>query len=649
MLRLVLALMLMPVLAMGTATAQTGPQPLASAFSAARSGDWATAQALAVRAGDGGPALVEWMRLRAGQGTAQDVLAFLNAHGDWPGLKLLRRKSEPGFAEARDSDILTFFAREAPQTGAGVLTYAGALARSGRAAEAEAGLVQSWLTLDLTAEDQARFLAAHEPLLRRHHKMRAEEAMWAGRKGNVSAMLPLLPKDWQALTTAWLALEKGQSDGITALINAVPAALADHPLLAQARFDWRIAKGLSDEAISLLLERSKTAQSLGRPEAWGGWRNYLAHAEMRAGRAKRAYAIAANHHLSEGSTYAELEWMAGYVALRFLNQAERAREHFKRMQAAVNTPISLSRAAYWIGRSEEALGNAQAAKAAYGDGARYQTAFYGLLAAERGGFAFDTSLAGTETFPDWRQAAFVQTPVFRAAMLALNAGEARLAETFLTHLAESLDRTGLGQLGAFAEAVQQPHLMVMIGKAAAAQGITLARPYYALHPLINESLPIPPELALAIARRESEFDPGVVSGAGAQGLMQLMPGTSAEMAKKLGLVHSPGKVLTDPVYNARLGSAYLAKLAGDFDGNIVLVAAGYNAGPSRARRWREEQGDPRAAQTDIVDWIEAVPFRETRNYIMRVSESLPVYRARLGLDPHPLAFSAELKGTTLLK
>ena len=646
MLRLVIAL----VLGLGTAaTAQTGPKPLASAFAAARDGNWENAEALAARAGAGGPELIEWMRLRAGKGTAAEVLAFLEAHPDWPGLKLLRRKSEAAFKDASDAAIMQFFAGQAPQTGAGVLIYAGALMRAGREGEAQAGLVESWLTLDLDAEDQAAFLAAHEALLKRHHVGRAEEAMWAGRRGNVARMLPLLHEDWKSLATAWIALEKGQTDGINALVAAVPSNLAGHPLLAQARFDWRIAKGRSEDAIALLLERSKSAQALGRPEAWGGWRNYLAHAEMRAGNPKRAYAIAANHHLSEGSTYAELEWMAGYLALRFLNAPEKALAHFQRMQAAVNTPISLSRAAYWIGRTEEARGRTEAAKAAYAIGAQYQTAFYGLLSAERGGFGFDASLAGQERFPDWRQAAFRQTPVYKAGVLALNAGEIGLAETFLTHLAESLDRTGLGQLGEMAEAVNEPHLMVMIGKAAASRGITLPRPYYALHPLADQNLPIPTEMALAIARRESEFDPRVVSGAGAQGLMQLMPGTSAEMAKKLGLAHNPSKMLSDPVYNARLGSAYLAKLAEDYAGNVVLVSAGYNAGPGRARRWQDEQGDPRAQGVDIVDWIEAVPFRETRNYIMRVSESLPVYRARLGLQPHPIPFSAELKGSTLRK
>ncbi|MDX5383260.1 MAG: lytic transglycosylase domain-containing protein, partial [Rhodobacterales bacterium] len=215
--------------------------------------------------------------------------------------------------------------------------------------------------------------------------------------------------------------------------------------------------------------------------------------------------------------------------------------------------------------------------------------------------------------------------------------------------AEGQDATGLAQLGEMAIDLGEPHLAVMIGKEAANQGVTLPRPYYALHPMRDMRLPVPMELAKSIARRESEFDPAVVSGAGAQGLMQLMPGTAAEVARDLGLDHDAGRVLSDWSYNARLGSGYLARLGADFGGNVVLVAAAYNAGPSRPIRWMQEQGDPRGMSADqVVDWIEHIPFRETRNYVMRVAESLPIYRARLGLDPHPVPFSRELSGATVL-
>ena len=196
----------------------------------------------------------------------------------------------------------------------------------------------------------------------------------------------------------------------------------------------------------------------------------------------------------------------------------------------------------------------------------------------------------------------------------------------------------------------QPHLAVMIGKRLARRAIVVPFGYYALHPVAERKLPMPPEMTLAIARRESEFDPNVQSGVGARGLMQIMPNTGAEVARSLGKggEHTTARLISDPEYNAELGAAYLSTLARRFSGNVIMMSAGYNAGPSRPDRWMQIYGDPRRGDMDIVDWIEHIPFRETRNYVMRVSESLPIYRAQLGMDPLPVPFSEELTGSSLL-
>jgi soluble lytic murein transglycosylase len=190
----------------------------------------------------------------------------------------------------------------------------------------------------------------------------------------------------------------------------------------------------------------------------------------------------------------------------------------------------------------------------------------------------------------------------------------------------------------------------MVGKRLARRAIVVPFGYYALHPLAERDLPMAPEMTLAIARRESEFDPGVQSGVGARGLMQIMPRTGQAVAQRIGRSgsHTTERLISDPVYNAELGAAYLATLAGYFNGNIIMMSAGYNAGPSRPDRWMQVYGDPRRGEIDIVDWIEHIPFRETRNYVMRVAESLPVYRAQLGKDPLPEPFGEELIGSSLL-
>jgi soluble lytic murein transglycosylase len=249
----------------------------------------------------------------------------------------------------------------------------------------------------------------------------------------------------------------------------------------------------------------------------------------------------------------------------------------------------------------------------------------------------------------WRGAAFRDTALYKAGVLLRAAGRPSLAEWFFESLADTFDAGGVARLGRALEEMGAPHLQVMVGKAAARRGIVVPAPYFALHPLHEMELPVPAELALAIARRESEFDADVRSGAGAMGLMQLMPGTAAEMAGERGLAHARGRLMSDWRYNARLGAAYLAQLTARFDGNVTLVAAAYNAGPSRALRWMEARGDPRGRpEAEIVDWIEHIPFRETRNYVMRTAESLPVYRARLGRAVRPVPFPRELAGATLL-
>lgn len=627
--------------------AQTGPKPLASALDAARAGNWDNARALAQRAGAPAPDLIEWHRLRAGAGSLAEARAFLARNPDWPGLALLRKRTEAQAANASTADVLAFFASDPPQTGPGALAYARALVANGQKAAAAQMLANLWPDLALDEGEFQALLAAFPAELAPHHIARTDNLLWRGAQEQAQRMLPLLPSDWQALARARIAL-RAERDGVDSLIAAVPAALAANPGLAYDRFHWRIRKGRTEDALQLLLERSGSAADLGQPTRWAGWRTYLARSLMREGQAAQAYMAASSHQLPSGSAFAELEWLSGYLALRYLGDPALARDHFQRLRSAVSTPISLGRAGYWIGRAQEALGDQGAARIAYAEGGQHQTSFYGLLAAERGGLPPDASLRGDQRYPDWRQAQFTQSRVFQAAVLALNAGQTSLAEQFFIHLAEGLDATALGQLGQMAQDLSAPHLAVMIGKEAAGRGITLPGPYYALHPLQDMAMAVPTELALAIARRESEFDPAVVSGAGAQGLMQLMPATAAEMAKKLGLTHDPQQVLADPAYNARLGTAYLAHLAERFEGNVVMMAAAYNAGPSRPERWMAELGDPRQGQVDIVDWIEHLPFNETRNYVMRVSESLPVYRARLGRAPHPVPFSQELVGRTML-
>ncbi|MDA5556843.1 lytic transglycosylase domain-containing protein [Shimia sp. MMG029] len=646
MLRLFLTVVVALLMAL-PATAQHREE-LRAAMSSIRAKDWEGA-ARAVRNTDQvARDIVEWHRLRAGEGSPDQVLAFLDRRGDWPGLPYLRKQSEAAFEGVSREIAMSFFVHGNAQTAEGALAQAHMLEQAGEAGAAQAGIVVAWRTMAMNAQTKADYLKRYGDLLAPHHTARLDSMLWKNWQSNSEAMYPHVSDGWVALAKARLGL-RAMAKGVDGLINAVPESLQNDPGLAHERFVWRHRKDRDESAIELILARSE-AGTLGEPEEWAPRRRSLIRSQMRAGNYRTAYALAATHRLTPeaGYAYADCEWLAGYLALRYLDRPEEAAAHFLRFAQAVETPISLGRAGYWMGRAYEALGDMATAQQAYVAGGAHQTSFYGLLAAEKAGIAYDQALKGTERFPDWREAAWTTSSVHQAARMLLAAGELDLAERFWVHLSETQDRRALGQMGQMALDLGQPHVAVMLGKQMVRMGVTLPGPYYPLHPLSEQSLPVAEELSLAIARRESEFDPVVVSHAGARGLMQLMPGTAQLMSKSTGEAYVLGNLTADPAYNARLGSAYLARLSEQFDGNIIMIAAGYNAGPNRPVRWMENNGDPRDGSTEaMIDWIEMIPFNETRNYVMRVAESLPVYRARLGKDPHPVPFGREIVGATI--
>ncbi|MEM7090942.1 MAG: lytic transglycosylase domain-containing protein [Pseudomonadota bacterium] len=615
-----------------------------------RKGDWNAALRLSGARGSVSRDIIVWHWLREGFGSSGDVLVFLERRPDWPGLAWLRRKSEPSFTGADPDRALKFYAQTPPQTAEGALNYAVALMAKGQQGEAQADIVTAWRTMPMGAGLQKDYQENFNALIKPHHAARLDRMLWDGHLVSADRMLPLVSPDQRRLAEARIALQKRQP-GVDGKVAAVPKSLTGAPGLAFDRFVWRDRKELDDSAIDLMLSRSVGPDTLGEPDKWAEGRRRLARLEMRQGTASRAYQIAANHHMTPemGYGYADLEWLSGFLALRKLNDPATAIRHFQNFSAAVNSPISKGRGGYWLGRAYAAQGDAEKAYAAYAVGADYQTSFYGLLAAEEIGRPFDTELATPRRAPHWKEADFANSSVLEAGLMLLKAGEENLAERYLTHLVESLDQTQAMQLGDLVIELKQPHLAVMIAKRAATVGTVLPAAYYPVHPVADMGLPMAKEMTLAIARRESEFDPVVVSGAGARGLMQVMPATAKLVAQELGILsgHQTRRLTSDWQYNAKLGANYLSGLAADFNGNVVMMAAGYNAGPRRPISWMDRYGDPRAGEIDVIDWIETIPFSETRNYVMRVTESLPVYRARLGQPPLPVPFSKELVGSTL--
>lgn len=620
------------------------PAALTRALEAASDGDWAIAMGQARVAGSVAIDILEWQKLRAGEGVFAEYYTFVTQRGDWPGLPLLRSKGElkilAGEAPER---VKTYFADQLPQTATGSLALMAAYRATGATDKADAEAIRAWRSLRLSRADEAAFLKVAGKVLKDHHGGRIAAKLAAGRLDDARRMLPLVSAGTRAVAEARIALQR-QARGVDKLIKAVPESMSGSAGLAYDRFIWRIRKDRYDDAAALMLERSADVKNLGNPGDWANWRRILARREMRQGDANRAYQMASRHGMSAGWNYADLEWLSGYIALRKLNRPAVALEHFQKFGAAVATPISLARAGYWEGRALEELGRPDEAARAFGFASEYQSAFYGQLAAERLGLPLDVSLAGREPYPDWRRAPFTASTVFQAAVLLKAVGEVDLAERFLLHLAETLPGDQIGGLAGLALDWREPHIALLLAKAAAAKGAVWPRAYFPLTGLETKEFSVAPELVMAIARRESEFDPDVASGAGALGLMQVMPRTAKAMAEVLEEPYEKSRLTTDPDYNARLGAAYLAELTEEFGPSVALIAAGYNAGPSRSRRWMSEFGDPRKPDVDVVDWIEHIQFRETQNYVMRVAESVIIYRARLTGKTGSVGLTDLLKG-----
>jgi len=575
--------------------------------------------------------IVAWTRLRAREGNFSEYIAFLDRRSDWPGLPLLRARGERNIPESASSqDVIAYFAPQPPETGTGSLRLIAALREAGRDAEARTEIQRAWTQMTLSADEAQEFLSRYSAELAGHHIARLDNLLWEGEETRAREMLPRVPADWRALAEARMAL-RARRDGVDGLIEAIPSSLSNDAGLAYERFVWRMRAGFWDSARDLMAARSGSAESLGRPERWADRRATLVRDVMREGGYAEAYRLATPHHMTaddDASDFAELEWLAGYTALTSGNAAASV-AHFERFRDTVVSPISMGRAGYWLGRAHEANGNPEQAAQGYALGAQFQSSFYGQLAAERGNLPTDPEFLGRETFAPWQQASFTNSSVLHAALLLYQAGQLDLSERFLTHLTESLSRAEAGQLAELAFSLNEPHFALMIAKRAATYGHEIMRAYYPVTDLAVTRLDAPAPLVLAITRRESEFNPDVISPAGALGLMQVMPRTGRAQAERMGLSFAESALRSDPDFNARIGAGYLGYLSGYYGSNPVLLAAAYNAGPSRADEWIERFGDPRDPNVDIVQWIESVPFTETRNYIMRVTESLPIYEARL--------------------
>jgi soluble lytic murein transglycosylase len=626
----------------GSAQSEAEGALVGRAMAAASAGAWLEAERLADETGNAIAAdLVLWMRLRDGAGDWPDYGGFLARRSDWPSLAVVRRAGERQMPSGQPPEaVFAWFDGRPPETGVGALRLAEALSTAGRPAEAEAEIVRAWTTFSMTYAERKAMYGRWKSILGPHHQARMDMLLWRGLTAEAEGMMTLVSPAWQKLAAARIATRRDAA-GLQYAIDQVPPELREDPGLAFERYLYRLEKRRWQDAEAWLLAHSTSADALGRPEMWMERRANLARQALEDGEVDAAYRLAANNFGAEGADYADAEWVAGFIALTRMDDPERAVGHFERFRAAVTGPISVGRAGYWLGMAHRAAGDEAAAVAAFRDGARFQTSFYGQLAAEAVGVPADATLAGGQVAAEGRDAPAPSASVIAAARLLLAAADEVRAMQFLRHAAAGQPAATRTAVAAVALDLDRPEMAIRIGKDAAADGLILPEPSYPLHPIARRTWRVPTEFAMAIARQESELDATAGSSAGARGLMQLMPATAKDVADRIGLSYEPGR-LTQPHYNARLGTEYLAQMLARFDGSALLAAAAYNAGPGRVDQWLERNGDPRRPEVDSVVWIESIPFSETRNYVMRVLEGLHVYRARLEGAPVPLRIAADI-------
>jgi soluble lytic murein transglycosylase len=622
----------------------------AAAFRAADAGQWKLAHGLAARVGEPlVPSILRWIELTKDGSDARlaEISAFLAKHPEWPLRELLLDRAEKAMTdEAPDVDVPAWFDEREPRTANGMIRLGVALMADGDEDSGRKLLRQAWIAGDFSRHDENAVYRRYRKLLTHaDHVQRLDRLLWEGRFSPARRALWRVNEEHRALGEARLLLAT-MSGNVDSAIARVPDELKDHPGLVYERLRWRLRKGRYDSARTLL---DHPNHDEGRPDKWWTQRAALARAALREGHVSEAYRIAAGHKLDadDGAALAEAEWLAGWTALRFLGEPAPAMGHFITMYGSVRYPISLARASYWAGRSAAALNDRKLAELWYRAATQHPGTYYGQLAAAEMAETLAANLPSGAVPSPQESAAFEDHELVRVIRI-LGAAEAEEhMRAFFLRLGDISDSPGWQTLTALlAVSWDRPDLAIAVAKQAHRDVRHLVLEGYPLIDVPRRRSPVrdavPEEaLVLAMVRQESAFDTGARSSAGARGLMQLLPATAKWTARELKLGYSYDRLNSDPEYNLLLGQTYMQDLLDEFDGSYVLALVAYNAGPARARRWVRDNGDLRDEQVDAVDWIELIPFAETRNFIQRAMENLQVYRVRLNGDR--IAFSTHVE------
>ena len=611
-------------------------------ISALSKGQWKTALSTAKKARD--KSIYNFIKWRyfltsGNKASFYDYMLFIKQNNNYPRISRIKYLAEHKLSTDKISPkkIINWFNKEEPLSGYGKLILGESYIITGNLDKGKSLIKDGWITAELSRSNMKFFRSRYKKYLDSDDYInRADYLAWEEKYWDLKRMLKYLPKDYQLLYTARQIL-MSKSYGADQSIKNIPNKLKNDAGLNFDRLKWRRKRGRIDSSLEILFKVKNNKEYLVRPDKWWAERAIITRALIYKKKYELAYKISSQHSLEKGPEFAEAEWMSGWIALSFLKDPILAIDHFNSFYQNVSYPISLSRGAYWLGRSYEKMGDKEQSKQWYEEAAKYLTTYYGQLA--------HLKIKPNEKFElkeqqkvmaDYKKS-FYQKELVKIVYLLDGLNKDKYTKDILKHLANDNISQGSEILAAeLSTNISRYDFAIQISKLASYQKRfhnDFNYPIMSTPKFVNKRKIPETAFILSLIRQESEFDMSANSHAGAQGLMQLMPYTAKLVSKQAKLPYSKSRLTKDPEYNINLGSYYIAGLILKYDGVYPFATAAYNAGPKRVKYWKKINKDPQKKQVDFVDWVELIKFKETRNYVQRVMENYNVYRYILEKKP----------------
>ena len=605
------------------------------AISEMKKSNWTDAIKIAKKAKDNSiHNFIQWRYLltTGNKASFYDYQIFIEKNKDYPRIGRLKYIAEHKLSNEKitPNKVIGWFQSEEPLSGYGKMILGESFILIGKATEGTKLIKDGWVTADLTKSELRFFRKKFKKYLDvNDYVRRADYLAWNNKYWDLKRLLRYLPKDYELLYSARQLL-MSKSYGVDTAISKVPSKFKNDAGLNYDRLKWRRKRGRIDDSVQILLNIKNTEDYLVRPDKWWTERDIVSRSLIYKKKYELAYKISSNHAMTEGPDFAAAEWMSGWIALSFLDDPLLAKDHFENFYNNVGYPISTARGAYWLGRTYKKLENDELSLKWFKEASNYLTTYYGQLAFIELNPNDDFTLSIDQEVKKEYRDLFFNKEIVKVIYLLDELNEDKYTKHMLRHIANDNIDNGSEILAAeLATNIGRFDFAIQIAKIASYEKRfhnTFNYPIISTPKYINGRKIPESAFILSIIRQESEFDLSANSHAGAKGLMQLMPYTAKLVSKQAKLPYTKSRLTSDPEYNIKLGSHYIAGLILNYDGSYPFSIAAYNAGPNRVKYWKKINKDPQKKQIDYVDWIELIKFKETRNYVQRVLENYNVYR-----------------------